>query len=28
VNAVLNGLAPQLRSAEVEADKASGKARP
>ena len=27
VNAVLNGLAPQLRSAEVEADKASGKAR-
>jgi N utilization substance protein B len=28
VNAVLNGLAPTLRSAEVEADKASGKARP
>ena len=28
VNAVLNGLAPQLRAAEVEADKASGKARP
>lgn len=27
VNAVLNGLAPQLRAAEVEADKASGKAR-
>ncbi|ROZ75826.1 transcription antitermination factor NusB [Ramlibacter sp. WS9] len=27
VNAVLNGLAPQLRTAEVEADKASGKAR-
>ncbi len=27
VNAVLNGIAPQLRSAEVEADKASGKAR-
>jgi N utilization substance protein B len=27
VNAVLNGLAPQLRSAEVQADKASGKAR-
>jgi N utilization substance protein B len=27
VNAVLNGLAPQLRSAEVEADRASGKAR-
>ena len=27
VNAVLNGLAPQLRPAEVEADKASGKAR-
>jgi len=27
VNAVLNGLAPQLRSAEVEADKAAGKAR-
>lgn len=27
VNAVLNGLAPQLRGAEVEADKASGKAR-
>jgi len=26
VNAVLNGLAPQLRSAEVEADRASGKA--
>lgn len=28
VNAVLNGLAPQLRSAEVEADKVRGKARP
>ncbi|MBI2771386.1 MAG: transcription antitermination factor NusB [Burkholderiales bacterium] len=28
VNAVLNGLAPQLRGAEVEADKATGKARP
>lgn len=28
VNGVLNGLAPQLRAAEVEADKASGKARP
>jgi N utilization substance protein B len=27
VNAVLNGIAPQLRPAEVEADKASGKAR-
>jgi N utilization substance protein B len=27
VNAVLNGLAPKLRAAEVEADKASGKAR-
>jgi len=27
VNAVLNGLAPKLRPAEVEADKASGKAR-
>lgn len=27
VNAVLNGLAPQLRSLEVEADRASGKAR-
>jgi N utilization substance protein B len=27
VNAVLNGLAPQLRASEVEADKASGKAR-
>ena len=27
VNAVLNGLAPQLRLAEVEADRASGKAR-
>jgi N utilization substance protein B len=27
VNAVLNGVAPSLRSAEVEADKASGKAR-
>ncbi|MBG9387515.1 transcription antitermination factor NusB [Caenimonas aquaedulcis] len=27
VNAVLNGLAPQLRAAEVEADKASGKAK-
>ncbi|HWI83161.1 transcription antitermination factor NusB [Ramlibacter sp.] len=27
VNAVLNGLAPRLRGAEVEADKASGKAR-
>jgi len=25
---VLNGLAPQLRPAEVEADRASGKARP
>ena len=28
VNAVLNGLAPKLRGAEVEADRASGKARP
>ncbi|WP_077003267.1 transcription antitermination factor NusB [Variovorax sp. KK3] len=28
VNAVLNGLAPQLRPVEVEADRASGKARP
>ena len=28
VNAVLNGLAPKLRATEVEADKASGKARP
>ncbi|HSV53164.1 MAG TPA: transcription antitermination factor NusB [Burkholderiaceae bacterium] len=28
VNGVLNGLAPQLRAAEVEADKATGKARP
>lgn len=27
VNAVLNGLAPQLRGAEVDADKATGKAR-
>lgn len=27
VNAVLNGLAPQLRAAEVEADRATGKAR-
>ena len=27
VNAVLNGIAPQLRPAEVEADRASGKAR-
>jgi len=27
VNAVLNGLAPRLRAAEVEADKATGKAR-
>ena len=27
VNAVLNGLAPQLRESEVQADKASGKAR-
>jgi len=27
VNAVLNGLAPQLRGAEVEADRAAGKAR-
>jgi N utilization substance protein B len=27
VNAVLNGLAPKLRAAEVEADKKSGKAR-
>jgi N utilization substance protein B len=27
VNAVLNGLAPKLRAAEVEADRASGKAR-
>jgi N utilization substance protein B len=27
VNGVLNGLAPQLRSVEVEADRASGKAR-
>ena len=26
VNGVLNGLAPQLRAAEVEADKAAGKA--
>jgi N utilization substance protein B len=28
VNGVLNGLAPQLRTAEVEADRAAGKARP
>jgi N utilization substance protein B len=28
VNGVLNGLAPKLRAAEVEADRASGKARP
>ena len=28
VNAVLNGLAPSLRSNEVEADRATGKARP
>ena len=28
VNGVLNGLAPELRAAEVEADRASGKARP
>ena len=28
VNGVLNGLAPQLRSPEVEADRAAGKARP
>jgi len=28
VNAVLNGLAPKLRAAEVEADRATGKARP
>jgi transcription antitermination protein NusB len=28
VNAVLNGLAPRLRAPEVEADKATGKARP
>ena len=28
VHAVLNGLAPQLRAAEVEADRASGKAKP
>jgi len=28
VNAVLNGLAPSLRSAEVDADRVSGKARP
>ena len=28
VNAVLNGLAPQLRAAEVEVDRASGKAKP
>ena len=28
VNAVLNGLAPQLRGAEVEADRARGKVRP
>ena len=28
VNGVLNGLAPQLRSLEVEADRATGKARP
>jgi N utilization substance protein B len=28
VNAVLNGLAPQLRAAEVDADRASGKAKP
>jgi N utilization substance protein B len=28
VNGVLNGLAPQLRATEVEADRAAGKARP
>ncbi|RYY89941.1 MAG: transcription antitermination factor NusB [Comamonadaceae bacterium] len=28
VNAVLNGLAPKLRAAEVDVDRASGKARP
>ena len=28
VNGVLNGLAPKLRAAEVEADRAAGKARP
>ena len=28
VNGVLNGLAPKLRTAEVEADRAAGKARP
>ncbi|RZL63357.1 MAG: transcription antitermination factor NusB [Variovorax sp.] len=28
VNGVLNGLAPQLRAAEVESDRASGKSRP
>ena len=28
VNGVLNGLAPKLRSVEVEADRATGKARP
>lgn len=28
VNGVLNGLAPQLRAGEVEADRATGKARP
>ncbi|SFN16033.1 transcription antitermination factor NusB [Variovorax sp. OV329] len=28
VNAVLNGLAPKLRAVEVEADRATGKARP
>jgi N utilization substance protein B len=28
VNAVLNGLAPKLRAAEVEADRLAGKARP
>lgn len=28
VNAVLNGVAPQLRALEVEADRASGKAKP
>jgi len=28
VNAVLNGLAPKLRATEVEADRATGKARP
>jgi N utilization substance protein B len=28
VNAVLNGLAPKLRAAEVEADRAAGKAKP